>query len=68
MHQTLADQAAGDLEYDGGDIVADEEVLAILERLRGKPVFGPQSCSEGTETDAIGGEQVGREACEREAV
>ena len=39
----------------------------ILERLRGKPVFGPQSFSEGTETDAIGGEQIGREACVRQA-
>ena len=64
---TSADQAAGDLEDDGGDILAAEEVLAILERLRGKPVFGPQSFSEGTETGAIGGEQIGREACVRQA-
>ncbi|MGA8554868.1 MAG: hypothetical protein WB630_10655, partial [Candidatus Acidiferrales bacterium] len=42
-----------DLEDDGGDILAAEEVLAILERLRGKPVFGPQSFSEGTKTGAI---------------
>jgi hypothetical protein len=29
----------------------------------GKPIFGPQSFSEVTETGAIGGEQIGREAC-----
>jgi len=67
VHHTSADQAAGDLEDDGGDIVAAKEVLAILERLRGKLVFGPQSFSEGTETGAIGGEQIGREACVRQA-
>src|SRR6202007_884089 len=55
------------LEDDGGDIVAAKGVLAILERLRGKPVFGPQSFSEGTETGAIGGEQIRREACVRQA-
>ena len=48
-------------------LLAAEEVLAILERLRGKPVFGPQSFSEGTETGTIGGEQIGREACVRQA-
>jgi hypothetical protein len=67
VHHTSTDQAAGDLEDDGGDIVAAEEVLAILERLRGKAVFGPEGVSEGTETDAIGGEQIGREACVRQA-
>ena len=61
------DQAAGNLEDNSGDIVAAEEVLAILERLRGKPVFGPQSFSEVTETGPIGGEQIGREACVRQA-
>ena len=61
------DQAAGNLEDNSGDIVAAEEVLAILERLRGKPVFGPESFSEVTETGAIGGEQIGREACVRQA-
>src|SRR4029077_3671295 len=59
VHHATADQAAGDLEDDGGDILAAEEVLAILERLRGEPVFGPQSFSECTETGAIGGEQIG---------
>ena len=44
-----------------------KKLWPILERLRGKPVFGPQSFSEGTETDAIGGEQIGREACVRQA-
>src|ERR1700752_1454638 len=67
MHYTSADQAAGDLEDDGADIVAAEEALAILERLRSEPVFRPQSFSEGTETDAVGGEQIGREACVRQA-
>ncbi len=43
------------------------EVLAIPERLRGKPVFGPQRFSEVTETRAIGSEQIGREACIRQA-
>src|SRR5579863_9766778 len=63
MHHPPTDQTAGHLEDYGGDIVVGEEVLAILERLRGKPVFRPQSCSEGTETDAIGGEEIGHEAC-----
>jgi hypothetical protein len=67
MHHTSADQAAGDLEDDGADIVAGEEALAILERLRSKPVFGPQRFSEGTETGAICSEQIGREACVRHA-
>src|SRR4029077_12084298 len=67
VHHLSADQADGDLEDDGGDIVAAEEALAILERLRGKPIFRPQSFSEGAETDAIGGEQIGREACVRQA-
>ena len=67
VYHTLADQAAGELEDDGADIVAGEEALAILERLRGKPVFRPQSFSEGAETDAIGGEQIGREAYVRQA-
>ena len=67
LHQTSADQAAGDLEYDGANIVTGEEVLAILERLWGKPVFGPQSCSEGSETGAIGCEQIWRETCVRQA-
>ena len=62
-----SDQAAGDFQDDGGDILATKEVLAILERLRGKPVFGPQSFSEDTETGAVGGEQIGREACVRQA-
>ena len=39
MHHTSADQAAGDLEDDGGDIDAGEEALAILERLRRGAVF-----------------------------
>src|SRR6476646_5745239 len=64
---TSAAQAARDLEDDSGDILAAEEVLAILERLRGKPVFRPQSFSESTETGAIGGEQIGGEACVRQA-
>ena len=67
VHHTRADQAAGDFQDDGGDILATKEALAILERLRREPVFGPQCFSEGAESNAISGEQIGREACVRQA-
>ena len=67
MHHTSADQAAGDLEDDGGDILAAEEVLGDSGTPPGQTGFRTTELFEGTETGAIGGEQIGREACVRQA-